>query len=178
MLGFSIFIWSKRSLRADYNHFTFIVISDLAVFISIIIVCVSYLHYISFLFYSSLYECMLSHFSHVQLCSIPRTVACQAPLSMGFSRQKYYPLLQGIFLTQAVNLPLVFPALAAGSLPLAPPGKPLLTLMFFQLGWFSFLYHFLIFPLGLIWKVQSIPINLGVTLNIFNINLLFSKLQV
>ena len=89
MLRFSIFIRSKSSLRDDYNHFTFIVISDLVVFISIIIVCVSYLHYISFLFYSSLYECMLIHFSHVQFCSIPWTVACQAPLSMGFSRQKY-----------------------------------------------------------------------------------------
>ena len=30
-----------------------------------------------------------SHFSHVQLFMTVRTVACQAPLSMGFSRQKY-----------------------------------------------------------------------------------------
>ena len=28
-------------------------------------------------------------FSHVQLCVIPWTVACQAPLSVGFSRQKH-----------------------------------------------------------------------------------------
>ena len=34
--------------------------------------------------------CMLSHFSHVKLCVTPRTVACQAPLSMGFSRQEYW----------------------------------------------------------------------------------------
>ena len=34
--------------------------------------------------------CMLSHFSHVQLFAAPWTVACQAPLSMGFSRQKYW----------------------------------------------------------------------------------------
>ena len=32
---------------------------------------------------------VLSHFSHVQLCAILWTVACQAPLSMGFSRQEY-----------------------------------------------------------------------------------------
>ena len=30
---------------------------------------------------------LLSHFSHVLLFVIQRTVACQAPLSMGFSRQ-------------------------------------------------------------------------------------------
>ena len=32
--------------------------------------------------------CVLSHFSRVQLFVIPWTVACQAPLSMGFSRQE------------------------------------------------------------------------------------------
>ena len=34
--------------------------------------------------------CVLSHFSRVQLFVIPWTVACQAPLSMGFSRQEYW----------------------------------------------------------------------------------------
>ena len=33
---------------------------------------------------------MLSLFSHVQLFVIPWTVAHQAPLSMGFSRQEYW----------------------------------------------------------------------------------------
>ena len=32
---------------------------------------------------------VLSHFSHVQLSATPWTVAQQAPLSMGFSRQEY-----------------------------------------------------------------------------------------
>ena len=32
---------------------------------------------------------MLSHFIHVQLFATPWTVARQAPLSMGFSRQEY-----------------------------------------------------------------------------------------
>ena len=32
--------------------------------------------------------CELSCFSPVQLCAILRTVACQAPLSVGFSRQE------------------------------------------------------------------------------------------
>ena len=33
---------------------------------------------------------MLSHFSRVQLFVTPWTVTCQAPLSMGFSRQEYW----------------------------------------------------------------------------------------
>ena len=36
---------------------------------------------------------MLSYFSHVQLCATLWTVACQAPLSMGFSRQEYWSAL-------------------------------------------------------------------------------------
>ena len=38
--------------------------------------------------------CMLSHFSHVQLFATPWTVAHQAPLSMGFSRQEHCSGLQ------------------------------------------------------------------------------------
>ena len=58
------------------------------------------------------YECrMLSHFSHVTLFAILWTVALQAPLSMGFSRQEkwsgLHALLQGIFLTQGSNLHLL-----------------------------------------------------------------------
>ena len=34
--------------------------------------------------------CMLSHFSHVQLFATLWTVAHQAPLSMGFSRQDHW----------------------------------------------------------------------------------------
>ena len=33
--------------------------------------------------------CVLSCFSHVQLCATLWTVALQVPLSMGFSRQEY-----------------------------------------------------------------------------------------
>ena len=38
------------------------------------------------LFYFCVY--VLSRVSHVQLCATPRTVACQAPLSMGVSWQE------------------------------------------------------------------------------------------
>ena len=33
---------------------------------------------------------MLSHFSRVRLCATPWTIALQAPLSMGFSRQEHW----------------------------------------------------------------------------------------
>jgi len=36
---------------------------------------------------------MLSHFSHVQLFMTPWTIARQAPLSVGFSRQEYWSWL-------------------------------------------------------------------------------------
>ena len=34
--------------------------------------------------------CLLSRFNHVRLFATPWTVACQAPLSMGFSRQEHW----------------------------------------------------------------------------------------
>ena len=37
--------------------------------------------------------CMLSRFSCVQFCVTPRTVACQAPLSVGSFRQEYWSRL-------------------------------------------------------------------------------------
>ena len=37
-----------------------------------------------------MHVCVLSHFSHVQLCATLWAVTYQAPLSMGFSRQEYW----------------------------------------------------------------------------------------
>ena len=62
--------------------------------------------------------------SHLTL-AIPWTVACQAPLSMGFSSQEYWSglhsLLHGIFPIQGIEPR--SPALQADSLPPEPPGK-------------------------------------------------------
>ena len=72
---------------------------------------------------------MLSHFSDVQLFVTLWTVALQAPLSVGFSKQEYGvgcpALLQGIFPIRGLipHLP-VSPALQADSFPTEPPGKP------------------------------------------------------
>ena len=68
-------------------------------------------------------------FCHVQLLVGPWTVAPQAPLSMGFSRQEYWRgwpfLLQGIFLTQGSNLCLLHllhrQAYSWSSVPLGKP---------------------------------------------------------
>ena len=43
-----------------------------------------------FLLLFNLFCHVLSHFSHVQLFLTPWTAACQAPLSIGFSRQEYW----------------------------------------------------------------------------------------
>ena len=74
--------------------------------------------------------CMLSHFSCVPLFAIPWTVARQAPLSMGFSRQGYWSGLPfpppGDLPHQESNLHLLcLMHRPAGSLLLAPPGKPI-----------------------------------------------------
>ena len=73
--------------------------------------------------------CMLSCFSHVQLCTTLWTAACQPSLSTGFSRQEYWSgchdLLQRIFLTQGgTYASYVYLHWQVGSLPLLPPGKP------------------------------------------------------
>ena len=70
--------------------------------------------------------CMFSHLSRIQLFVTPWTVARQAPLFMGFSRQEYWSellaLYQGIFPTQGLNPCLLLWQM--GSLPLVPPGSP------------------------------------------------------
>ena len=73
--------------------------------------------------------CMLSHFNHVRLCVTLWTIACQAPLSMEFSRKNTWvgchAFLQGIFPTQGSNNCLLcLLHWQVDSLPLAPPGKP------------------------------------------------------
>ena len=45
--------------------------------------------FFSILKFIHIHSFCVSHFSHVQLLT-PWTVACQAPLSVGFSRQEYW----------------------------------------------------------------------------------------
>ena len=76
-----------------------------------------------------LYACVLSCLCCVWLYATLWTIACQTPLSMGFSRQEFW---RGLpcppprdFTTQGLN-PCLLCLLHwhVGSLPLMPPGKP------------------------------------------------------
>ena len=77
---------------------------------------------------------MLSHFSHAAL----GTVASQAPLSMGSSRQEYWG---GLPCPQSRNrsnpgvkpMSLMSPALIGRSLPLAPTDKPINIITYCQM---------------------------------------------
>ena len=67
---------------------------------------------------------LLSHFSRVRLFATLWTVACQTPLSMGFSRQEYW---SGLLCPPPGDRPSRVSCLLhwqVCSLPLAPPGKP------------------------------------------------------
>ena len=80
--------------------------------------------------YHMYYVYVLSRLSCVRLFATLWTVAHQAPLSMGFSRQEYWSRLPfpppGDLPDLGIKLRcLVSPALQVGSLPLAPPEKPI-----------------------------------------------------
>ena len=90
-----------------------------------------------FVFWSKV-ACGLSCFSRVQLFVTLWTVAHQASLSMGFSRQEYWSGLpfpiQGIFPTQGLNRCLLcLLHWQAGSLPLALPVKPWSKVIWMQI---------------------------------------------
>ena len=66
--------------------------------------------------------------SHVQLFVTPWAAACQAPLSMGFSKQEYWNWVpfstpENLLDSGIKPLFLVSPALTDDSLPLVPPEK-------------------------------------------------------
>ena len=76
--------------------------------------------------------CMLSRFSHVQLFATLWTVACQAPLSMEFSRQEYWseqpcPSLGDLAHPGIESVSLTSLHWEASSLPLVPPRKLVMT---------------------------------------------------
>jgi len=68
---------------------------------------------------------MVSCFSRLQLFVTLQTIIRQAPLSTGFSRQEYWSglpaLLQGIFLTQGLNLSLLPSCIGGWVLHLGSP---------------------------------------------------------
>ena len=82
---------------------------------------------------------MLSCFSHVWLCATLWTTACQAPLSMGFSRQECWNGLSSL-ISRRSSQPRAWTCISyiylhwqVGSLPLVPPGKPYMLCLVTQL---------------------------------------------
>ena len=81
--------------------------------------------------------CVLSHFSCVRLFVTLWTIACQAPLSMGFSRQEY---LSGLPCPPPGDLPSpgieptspTSPALAGGFFTTAPHEKPFIPVVIYD----------------------------------------------
>ena len=91
--------------------------------------CMSYLCILVINFLLVMHTCQPSHFSHVWLFVTPGTVACQAPLSMVFSRQKYrsgLPCPPPGDLSDPGIKPMA-PSLQVDSLPAEPPGQPLVS---------------------------------------------------
>jgi len=95
------------------------------------------------------YCAMLSHFSRVWVFVTPWTVAHQAPLSMGFSRQEYWSGLPCLLPGDPPNpgIKPASPALQADSLA-ETPGRPLLDAsnVVFK-SWQQFGWVFLLFPM-------------------------------
>ena len=67
---------------------------------------------------------VVSSLRHIQLFSTPQTVACQAPLSMGFPREAYWSGLP-FFSPGDLPNPGSDPVWQADSLPLSHQGSPL-----------------------------------------------------
>ena len=91
----------------------------------------SLLHFhilVIFQFYFLHQSVCIQSLSHVQLFVTPWTVACQASLSIGFSRQEYcsglpFPPPWDLSHPGIKPSSLVFPALAGGFFTTVPPGK-------------------------------------------------------
>ena len=77
-------------------------------------------------FYNCLVLFCVCLLSHVRIFATPWTVSCQAPLSIGFSRQEYW---SGLPFPPPGDLPYpevepMSPALTGGFFTTEPPGKP------------------------------------------------------
>ena len=75
------------------------------------------------------YVCVLIHFSHVRLCVMLWTAACQTPLSMRFSRQEYWsgfpcPPPGDLGNPEMEPMSPMAPTSQADSVPLSHWGKP------------------------------------------------------
>ena len=101
--------------------------------------------------------CVLSYFSHVWLCATLWTVARQAPLAMGFSRQEYW---SGLPFPSLGDLPdtgiePVTPAFAGRFFTTEPPGKPSMSLQWLSILNLILLTNFVVLDLHLLPILQK-----------------------
>ena len=110
--------------------------------------------------------------SHVRLFVTQWTIACQAPLSMGFSRQEYW---NGLPFLSPGDLPNPgieprSPALQTGALPSEPPGNPERFLRLSSI-------HFILFPLLCCSEVISTILSSSSLINSTSVILLWFLLE-
>ena len=96
------------------------------------------------LFTKILHSCLLSHFSHVPFFVTLWTIACQAPLAIGFSRQEYgsglsCPLPEDLPDTATETQSFISSALVGGFFTTSIPGKCLIKIL---LCYFLLLFFF------------------------------------
>ena len=101
---------------------------------SVFLCCLTYRVIIT-IFLNSIYMCWVKwvkSLSRVRLFATPQTVAYQAPLSMGFSKQECWSGLPFPSLGDLPNPGIRprSPALQTDALPSEPPGKPLYVLVY------------------------------------------------
>ena len=118
------------------------------------------------------YACMLGRFRHVRLFATLWTVACQVPLSMGFSRQEYQSglpcPLPGDFADPGIKP--AFPMtleLQADSLLLCHRGSPIVYLMY-SLFYTYLLSHMVTDFFGESWMCYSL-LSLTYCLNLVSV---------
>ena len=113
--------------------------------------------------------CMLSCFSRVWLFTILWSAACQAPLSMGFSRQEYWSRLPCSFpgdLPDPGIEPLspMAPELQVDSLPLSHWGSPRLSKSYID-SFFTFHLYMLIDLFFSFWRLKTFEFGIPVVLS-------------
>ena len=113
--------------------------------------------------------CMLSCFSRVWLFAILWSAACQAPLSMGFSRQEYWSRLPCSFpgdLPDPGIEPLspMAPELQVDSLPLSHWGSPRLSKSYID-SFFTFHLYMLIDLFFSFWLLKTFEFGIPVVLS-------------
>ena len=106
---------------------------------------------------------MLHHFSHVQLCVALWTIAHQAPLSKGFSRQEYWSRLP--FPPPGDQTPVSYSS-CIGRQVLFPPGKPMKYIYIIFFRFFSLIGYYKILRIAP-YVIQQVLVGLSLSYSVY-----------